>query len=139
MLRNFSGSFRLPNFNFTEELLNLTSNGSPSLTAELENKLDGLFRDSPALGRYFSRSQIYHYSDGPVTALFRLMFRMPEEKEEEEGGQLTHFTLSWEMIYNVLRQFLYDQEVDPSDHTYIEPASLNISSVVTNRKDCHCL
>ncbi|KAJ0063971.1 hypothetical protein NL108_014493 [Boleophthalmus pectinirostris] len=131
MCRDFSGSVQLPNFNSSEELPNLTSDGSQSLTRELENKLNVLYRDSPALGRYFIKSQIYEFSDGPVTALFRLMFRMPEE---EEGGQLEHFTLSKEMVYNVLRQFLYDQELDPSDHMYIETTSLNISSVVTNKK-----
>lgn len=123
MHRNFSGSFQLPNLNFTEEQLNLTSNKSPALAAELENKLDDLYRNSPALGRYYSTSEVYEFSHDPVTASFRLMFLIPAAEE----SQLTRFTLSKGMVYNVLRQFLFDQEEDMSDRTYIEPASLNIS------------
>uniref|UniRef100_A0A8C6UAQ2 SEA domain-containing protein n=1 Tax=Neogobius melanostomus TaxID=47308 RepID=A0A8C6UAQ2_9GOBI len=122
--RNFSGSFRLPNVNFTEELLNLTtSSESQALAALLENKLDDLYRNSPALGRYYSTSEISNFSDDPVTASFRLMFLMPATEE----SQLTRFTLSRAMVYNVLRQFLLDQEEEVSDRVYIQPASLNMS------------
>lgn len=117
--RNFSGSFQLPNLNFTEEQLN----GSLVLAAELENKLNAVYRNSPALGRYYSTSDVYDFSDDPVTASFRLMFLMPAA----EQSQLSRFTLSKGMVYNVLRQFLFDQEEDESDRVYIEPASLNIS------------
>lgn len=118
--RNFNGSFQLPNVNFTEEPLNLTS-----LSAELKNKLDGVFRDSPALGRYFSSSEIHNFSDDvPVTASFDLNFLMPSA----EIYELSRFTLSKSMVYNVLRQFLFDQEdEDPTGREYILPSSLNMS------------
>lgn len=51
------------------------------------------------------------------------MFVMPEEDQE----QLRNFTLSREMVYNVLRQFLYDQEYDVSRPMYINPLSLKMS------------
>lgn len=117
--RNFNGSFQLPNVNFTEEPLNLTS-----LSAELKNKLAGVFKDSPALGRYFSSSEIYNFSDDvPVTALFGLSFRMPSADIYE----LSKFTLSKTMVYNVLRQFFFDQEdEDLTRREYITPSSLNL-------------
>lgn len=42
----------------------------------------------------------------------------------EEHGQLTNYTLSKEMVFNVLLQELYDQE--PDDPLYIEPTSLTM-------------
>lgn len=47
---------------------------------------------------------------------------MPEEQQDE----LRNFTLSREMVYNVFRQFLYDQESDKSEPMYIDPVSLNM-------------
>lgn len=122
--RNLSGSFQLPNLNFTEELLNMNMNSSEgrALAAELENKLDDLYRNSPALGRYYSTSEVYDFSDDPVTAWFRLTFLMPAAEE----GQLIRFTLSRGLVYNVLRQFLLEQE-DSSETTFIQPASLNMT------------
>lgn len=54
---------------------------------------------------------------------YQLMFVMPEE----EQGQLRNFTLSREMVYNVLRQFLYDQEYNVSHPMYIDQLSLKMS------------
>lgn len=64
---------------------------------------------------------------GSVIAEYQLTFVMPEEHQE----QLRNFTLSREMVYNVLRQFLYDQEgrgASPSSSAlYIDPVSLKLS------------
>lgn len=118
---HFNGSFLLPNLNFTEEQLNMASNESHTLAAELNNKLDDLYTNSPALGRYFSSSEIDDLSEAPAKALFHLTFRMPAVEQSE----LKRFTLSRSMVYNVLRQFLFDQE-DTADRLYIEPTSLNM-------------
>lgn len=55
-----------------------------------------------------------------------------------EDDQLRNFTLSREMVYNVFRQFLYDQEPNDSGPTYIDRLSLTMfwrqcSQVFTNR------
>lgn len=120
--RNLSGSFQLPNLNVTEERLHVNSSAGRALAAELQTKLDDLYRNSPALGRYYSSSQVYDFSDDPVTAWFRLSFLMPAA----EQSQLTRFTLSRAMVYNVLRQFLLEQE-DTSEPAFIQPASLNMT------------
>lgn len=60
--------------------------------------------------------------NGPVIADYKLTFLMPEEQQDE----LTNFTLSREMVYNVFRQFLYDQDPDESNSMYIDPVSLNM-------------
>ncbi|XP_037630321.1 TPA-induced transmembrane protein homolog isoform X2 [Sebastes umbrosus] len=118
----FNGSFQLPNLVFTEELSTLSSNESQALAAELQEKLTDLYRLSPALGRYFSQAEIYAFRNGSVIADYQLTFLMPEEQQD----QLRNITVSREMVYNVLRQFLYDQEQDESGPIYIDPVSLNM-------------
>ena len=65
-----------------------------------------------------------HHRNGSVIADYQLTFVMPEEQQD----QLRNVTLSREMVYNVFRQFLYDQEQpDESGQMYIDPVSLNMS------------
>ncbi|XP_062241484.1 TPA-induced transmembrane protein [Platichthys flesus] len=118
----FNGSFQLPNMVFTEELLILSSSESQALTAELQEKLAELYTASPALGRYFSKAEIYSLRNGSIIADYELTFLMPEETQ----GQLRNYTLSREMVYNVFRQFLYDHDSEDSAPTYIDPLSLNM-------------
>lgn len=54
---------------------------------------------------------------------YQLTFVLPEDQLEE----LRNFTLSKEMVHNVFRQFLYEQDQD-SASTYIIPVSLIMSS-----------
>lgn len=118
----FNGSFQLPNLVFTEELFTLSSNESQALAADLQEKLADLYRSSPALGRYFSEAEIHAFRNGSVIADYQLTFLLPEEHQD----QLRNLTLSREMVYNVFRQFLYDQEPDESGQMYIDPVSLNM-------------
>ncbi|XP_076002082.1 TPA-induced transmembrane protein homolog [Genypterus blacodes] len=116
-----NGTFQLTNQIFTEELLSPSSNQSRALASELQEKLADLYRSSPALGRYFSTAEIYGFRNGSVIAEYRLRFLMPVEHKE-----LLKFTLSREMVFNVFRQFLYDQETDDAGPEYIDPLSLNM-------------
>lgn len=118
----FNGSFQLPNLVFTEELFTISSNESQTLAADLQEKLTDLYRSSPALGRYFSRADIYAFRNGSVVADYLLTFLMPDEQRD----RLRNITLSREMVYNVFRQFLYDQEPDESEQMYIDPVSLHM-------------
>ncbi|XP_049582814.1 TPA-induced transmembrane protein [Syngnathus scovelli] len=121
--RLFNGSFVLPGLNFTEDLLNLSSNRSRDLTGDLQGKLSNVYTSSPALGRYFSKAEIHTLRNGSVIAEYQLTFFMPEEHQE----QLRDFTLSRKMVYNVLRQFLYEQDRAASSALYIDPVSLKLS------------
>ncbi|XP_054650796.1 TPA-induced transmembrane protein [Dunckerocampus dactyliophorus] len=120
--RLFNGSFSLPGLVFSEDLLMGSSNESQALASVLQGKLTGLYRSSPALGRYFSKAEIYALRNGSVIAEYQLTFLMPEEHEE----QLRSFTLSREMVYNVLRQFLCEQDDHASGPLYIDPVSLKL-------------
>lgn len=54
--------------------------------------------------------------------LYKLIFVLPAEQQEE----LRNFTLSKEMVRNVFRQFLYDQDPSDSGRMFIDPVSLEL-------------
>ncbi|XP_063763236.1 TPA-induced transmembrane protein homolog isoform X2 [Eleginops maclovinus] len=118
----FNGSFQLPNLVFKEELFNMSSIESQTLAGELQEKLADLYRSSPALGRYFSEADIYAFRNQSVITDYQLTFLMPAKQQD----QLRNVTLSREMVYNVFRQFLYDQEPDESGYIFIDPVSLKM-------------
>ncbi|KAK6296336.1 hypothetical protein J4Q44_G00324780 [Coregonus suidteri] len=119
--RHFNGSFRLTNQIFTPELLSPASNQSKALSSQLKEKLSDLYSISPALGRYFSSAGISDFRNGSVVADYWLRFLMPLNDAE-----LEKFTLSREMVYNVFRQSLYDQDPELNHPLYIHPASLDM-------------
>ncbi|KAJ8410885.1 hypothetical protein AAFF_G00188420 [Aldrovandia affinis] len=114
--RFYSGSMRL---NFTTDLLSPWENQSLALSTQLEEKISNLYSASPALGRYFSSVSTSAFRNGSITAYYWLKFLMPLEHE-----QLVRYTLSQEMVYNVLYQHLYDQEPDSDQLLYIDPATV---------------
>ncbi|XP_061827944.1 TPA-induced transmembrane protein [Nerophis lumbriciformis] len=117
--RLFKGNFSLLDLPFSDDLLVPSSNQSRALSRDLQGKLTVVYSSSPALSRYFSKAEVHAFRNGSVVAEYRLTFLMPEQQEE----QLRRFTLSREMVYNVLRQSLHQQE----DHgTYIDPLSLTL-------------
>lgn len=63
-----------------------------------------------------------HRRNGSVVADYQLKFLIPEEEKD----WLRNFTLSREMVFNIFRQFLYDQEADPAQPLYIAPDSLRM-------------
>ncbi|XP_062329675.1 TPA-induced transmembrane protein [Osmerus eperlanus] len=121
----FNGSFQLPNMIFSAELLSSQSNKTQPLSIELQKKLSDVYHHSPALGRYFSMAEIQGFRNGSVVAKYRLSFLMPEQHD-----QLKLFTLSREVVYNVLRQHLYDQEPEKEGVLYIDPASLEMEVTI---------
>ncbi|XP_067102506.1 TPA-induced transmembrane protein homolog [Osmerus mordax] len=121
----FNGSFQLPNTIFSAELLSSQSNKTQPLSIELQKKLSDFYHHSPALGRYFSMAEIQGFRNGSVVAKYRLSFLMPEQHD-----QLKLFTLSREVVYNVLRQHLYDQEPEKEGVLYIDPASLEMEVTI---------
>ncbi|XP_045560093.1 uncharacterized protein isoform X3 [Salmo salar] len=128
--RCFNGSFKLTNQIFIPELLSPASNQSKALSSQLREKLSDLYSSSPALSRYFSSVEISDFRNGSVVADYRLGFLMPLNNAE-----LEQFTLSREMVYNVFRQSLYDQDPELNHPLYIHPASLDMQVTGESRSD----
>ncbi|KAM8822253.1 TPA-induced transmembrane protein homolog [Synchiropus picturatus] len=100
-------------FNGSVRMESPAANQSRALSSRLQEQLEALYKSSPALGRYFCSAEVAPLREDPAVAEFRLQFLMPEAQQ----AQLSRFTLSREMIYSVLRQFLWEQpglQVEPS-------------------------
>ncbi|XP_051535611.1 TPA-induced transmembrane protein isoform X1 [Myxocyprinus asiaticus] len=116
--RFFRGNFTLDSNSFTSHPLNQL-NETDKLLEQLKQQLTEVYNSSPALARFFSSVKINNFSD--TTAQFELHFLMPSEHE-----QLVQYTLSREMVRNVLLQNFYDQSPDTGDSFYIIPTSLRM-------------
>ncbi|XP_017271772.1 TPA-induced transmembrane protein isoform X2 [Kryptolebias marmoratus] len=111
--QRFNGSFQLSSKLLSDEA---------QVLEDLQHKLDDLYRSSPALGRYFLEVETLRNKTSDI--LYSLTFKLPEDGLEE----LRNFTLSREMVQNVLRQYLYDQDPDDSGGMFIDPVSLRMST-----------
>ncbi|XP_048836258.1 TPA-induced transmembrane protein isoform X2 [Brienomyrus brachyistius] len=116
--RLYNGTFRLINQNYTADLRLMKSPQSLELSSHLQKKLYDVYTSSPALGRYISSVGVTSFSNGSITVHFWLMFHMPQDHTE-----LVQHTLSRSMVHSVLRQSLYEQEIEPWEPLYIDPAS----------------
>ncbi|XP_013868225.1 TPA-induced transmembrane protein [Austrofundulus limnaeus] len=112
--RHFNGSFQISSQPVSNET---------QVLVDLQDKLSDLYKSSPALGRYFSQAHTFPFRNESAVVLYQLTFVLPEEQQEE----LRNFTLSLEVVRNVLRQFLYDQDPGDSGSAFIDPASLKMS------------
>ncbi|MED6245226.1 hypothetical protein ATANTOWER_000359 [Ataeniobius toweri] len=114
--QKFNGSF----------IVNLvqTSNKTQVLK-DLQEKLADLYRSSPALGRFFSEAETFGLRSDSAVVQYKLTFVYPEEQQAE----LRNFTLSSEMVFNVFRQFLYDQSDVESETRFVDPSSLKMHTM----------
>ncbi|KAI5099053.1 guanylate cyclase activator 1C [Silurus meridionalis] len=106
----FRGHFTLLNKNLTLDTQ------SQSI---LKQKLTHIYNSSYALGRYFSLATVNALRDSSSPVEYELKFMMPEEHK-----LLKEFTLSKEMVYNVLLQQIYDQDIN--EPLRIVPTSLTM-------------
>nr|XP_055051925.1 TPA-induced transmembrane protein isoform X1 [Misgurnus anguillicaudatus] len=114
--RFFRGNFTLANSFISHP--ETQAEEREKLLEELKHQLTTVYNSSSALARYFSSVTINSFSDD--TAQFELQFIIPSENE-----QLVRYTLSREMVKNVLFQHFYDQ--DPAGNSlYVKPTSLTM-------------
>lgn len=69
----------------------------------------------------------FHCRNNSADIEYKLTFVLPEENQEE----LRNFTLSREMVQNVFRQFLAEQDDVEQSGMHIIPVSLQMSPVYT--------
>ncbi|KAK5599427.1 hypothetical protein CRENBAI_021333 [Crenichthys baileyi] len=114
--QKFNGSF----------LVNLTQiSNETQVLKDLQEKLADLYRSSPALGRFFSEAETFGLRSDSAVVQYKLTFVYPEEQQ----AVLRNFTLSSEMVFNVFRQFLYDQSDVESETLIIDPGSLKMHTM----------
>uniref|UniRef100_UPI00398EAAE5 suppressor of tumorigenicity 14 protein homolog n=1 Tax=Pristiophorus japonicus TaxID=55135 RepID=UPI00398EAAE5 len=117
--RYYIGSMKISKHSFIPELMMPQSKKYSSLSKDLKIMLCQLYSTSPALGYYFVDSGIFSFSNGSVTAYYWLQFALPKDHD-----LLIKYTLSAEMLMNVLRQHLStDRTREKMD---IEPSSVTL-------------
>ncbi|XP_028655705.1 TPA-induced transmembrane protein isoform X1 [Erpetoichthys calabaricus] len=94
---------------------------STCISQHLRDMLLKLYRSSPLLGRYFVDAYSLPNGTNDTIAYYRLQFQVPEE-----NTLLLKYTLNEEVVVNIFRQHLYDQEFEENRVLVIDPASLSI-------------
>nr|XP_060626610.1 TPA-induced transmembrane protein [Anolis sagrei ordinatus]XP_060626611.1 TPA-induced transmembrane protein [Anolis sagrei ordinatus] len=125
---NFSGILKVhcenPEPLLSESTYNL-------LSENLHKRLTDIYRDSPALGRYFISAEVISISDGNNTAFYHLWFSVPQDETEE----FMKYRMSQKFVMNILRQNIYDQEemdgleVPECTNLRIDPTSLLLTQI----------
>ncbi|XP_016516323.1 TPA-induced transmembrane protein homolog isoform X1 [Poecilia formosa] len=110
--QTFNGSFQMQT-PFSNETQGLN---------DVQRKLTELYESSHALGRFFSNAETFGLGSESAVVQYQLEFIFPEE-------ELRNSILSREMVYNVFRQFLYDQNEDESGTMFIVPSSLEMHTM----------
>ncbi|XP_059824482.1 suppressor of tumorigenicity 14 protein homolog isoform X1 [Hypanus sabinus] len=104
--RYYIGSIKISNYSFTPGLMVPQSKNLTSLSKTLKHMLNQLYTTSPALRYYFVDSDVFSFSHSGAIAYFWLQFALPKEKD-----LLIKYTLSTEVLINVLRQHLQTADV----------------------------
>lgn len=107
--------------------INQPASGALMTTDEVKQMLTHVYNSSPALSRYFVEAVVLKSNDTSVVKYW-LKFALPPE-----NSLLLQYTLNEEVMVNILRQYVYDQE-DSSEGgqgLQIEPSSLVLNA--TNR------
>ncbi|XP_062906679.1 suppressor of tumorigenicity 14 protein homolog [Mobula hypostoma] len=116
--RYYIGSIKISNYSFTPGLV-MPQSKDFYLSKTLKNMLNHLYTTSPALRYYFVDSDVFSFSHGSAIAYFWLQFALPKEQD-----LLVKYTLSIEVLINVLRQHLQTGDVGKIMKT--EPSSLTL-------------
>ncbi|XP_043940425.1 TPA-induced transmembrane protein isoform X2 [Protopterus annectens] len=94
-------------------------------TDKAKQMLTDVYNSSPALGRYFVEAIVFESND-TTTVTYSLKFALPPDH-----SLLLQYTLSEEVLVNVLKQYVCDQEDSPEggQGLQIEPSSLILTAV----------
>ncbi|KAH0624958.1 hypothetical protein JD844_032911 [Phrynosoma platyrhinos] len=125
---NFSGIVKIHCVN-PELLLSVSTYNL--LSENLHKRLTDVYRDSPALGRYFISAEVISISDENNTVSYHLRFSVPQDESEE----FMKYRMSQMFVLNVLRQNIYDQEelyglnVPGCTNLILDPTSLSLTQI----------
>nr|CAI9703693.1 unnamed protein product [Rangifer tarandus platyrhynchus] len=85
----------------------------------LQKRVTHVYRDSPALNRYFTSVEVMDFSGENATIIFHLHFRIPPE-----DGSFMKYVMSEEFVLGVLQQDFHDQNVAGCETLGLDPGSL---------------
>nr|XP_006009359.1 PREDICTED: TPA-induced transmembrane protein [Latimeria chalumnae] len=117
----YIGTLKITNQHLLPEVLQTESEDSRNLSKQLSNLLTHVYISSPALSRYFISASVLAFSNSSVTACYQLQFSSPISDLD-----IQRYTLSQEMLINVLQQHIYDLEDTGQKSLEVDPLSLTL-------------
>uniref|UniRef100_A0A8C5UUX6 Transmembrane protease serine 6 n=1 Tax=Microcebus murinus TaxID=30608 RepID=A0A8C5UUX6_MICMU len=110
----YSGSLRVLNRHFSQDLARRESSAFRSETAKAQKMLAELVA-STRLGAYYNSSSVYAFGEGPLTCFFWFILQIPEHRRPMLGPEVVRALLVEELLSSANGSAPYsaEYEVDP--------------------------
>ncbi|VTJ72280.1 Hypothetical predicted protein [Marmota monax] len=117
----YSGSFRVLNRHFSQDLARRESSVFRSETARAQRMLTELIT-STQLGAYYNASSVYSFGEGPLTCFFWFILQVPERRRPSLSPEVVRALLVEELLSNgsALAPYRAEYEVDPEGLVILE-------------------
>ncbi|XP_054430487.1 transmembrane protease serine 6 isoform X1 [Pteronotus mesoamericanus] len=93
----YSGSLRVLNRHFSQDLAHRDSSAFRSETAKAQEMLKALIA-STSLGAYYNSSSVYSFGDGPLTCFFWFILQIPEHHQPMLSPEVVRAVLVEELL-----------------------------------------
>lgn len=85
----------------------------------LTKRLTDMYRQSPALNRFFTSADIMDFSVENATVTYHLQFGVPSEDDD-----FMKYMMSEELVLGIMRQSFHDKNVSTCENLGLDPESL---------------
>ncbi|XP_077908919.1 transmembrane protease serine 6 isoform X4 [Ictidomys tridecemlineatus] len=126
----FSGSFRVLNRHFSQDLARRESSVFRSETARAQRMLAELIT-STQLGAYYNASSVYSFGEGPLTCFFWFILQVPERRRPSLSPEVVRALLVEELLSNgsALAPYRAEYEVDPEGLVILEASVKDVGAL----------
>uniref|UniRef100_A0A9L0JQI4 Transmembrane protease serine 6 n=1 Tax=Equus asinus TaxID=9793 RepID=A0A9L0JQI4_EQUAS len=119
----YSGSLRVLNRHFSQDLARRESSAFRSETAKAQKMLKGLIA-STRLGTYYNSSSVYSFGEGPFTCFFWFILQIPEHRRPMLSPEVVRALLVEELLSTANSSapppYLAEYELDPEGLVLLE-------------------
>uniref|UniRef100_A0A4W2IHG6 Transmembrane protease serine 6 n=1 Tax=Bos indicus x Bos taurus TaxID=30522 RepID=A0A4W2IHG6_BOBOX len=125
----YSGSLRVLNRHFSQDLARRESSAFRSETAKAQKMLKELIASTP-LGTYYNSSAVYSFGEGPFTCFFWFILQIPEHRRPMLSPDVVRALLAEELLSAVNSSapapYRTEYEVDPEGLVILEASVKDI-------------
>ncbi|XP_054997110.1 transmembrane protease serine 6 [Sorex araneus] len=123
----YSGSLRVLNRRFSQDLARRESSAFRSETAKAQKMLQELIA-STRLGSYYNSSSVYSFGEGPFTCFFWFILQIPEHLQPVLDPELVRSLLVEALVANGSQPAPYraEYEVDPEGLVILEASTRDL-------------
>ncbi|PNI98222.1 TMPRSS6 isoform 7 [Pan troglodytes] len=128
----YSGSLRVLNRHFSQDLTRRESSAFRSETAKAQKMLKELIT-STRLGTYYNSSSVYSFGEGPLTCFFWFILQIPEHRRLMLSPEVVQALLVEELLSTVNSSaaipYRAEYEVDPEGLVILEASVKDIAAL----------